>query len=87
MNSVRELLQATFGPLVFIFAVSHLAAIGLQVKVPDVAAALRDKKAMLLIIVRGWVAGPALGYLITRLLPLAEPPLEFISAKRRITYA
>ena len=40
---------------------------------PEVIAALKNKKSMALIFVWGWVLGPALGYLITRVLPLAEP--------------
>ncbi len=68
-----QFLQATFGPLVFLFTVSNLAAMGLQVKVPDVVVALRNKKSLAQIFVWGWVVGPAFGYLITRVLPLAEP--------------
>jgi len=73
MNSVMQFLQTTFGPLVFLFTVANLAAMGLQVKMPEVAVALRNKKSLALIFVWGWVVGPAFGYLITRLLPLAEP--------------
>ena len=40
---------------------------------PEVAAALRNRKSLALIFVWGWVLGPALGYLITKVLPLAEP--------------
>ena len=40
---------------------------------PGVVAALRDKKSLGLIFLWGWVVGPAFGYLITRILPLAEP--------------
>jgi bile acid:Na+ symporter, BASS family len=72
MNEVMQFLQTTFGPLVFIFTVSNLAAMGLQVKMPEVALALRNKKSLALIFVWGWVLGPAFGYLITRVLPLAE---------------
>jgi bile acid:Na+ symporter, BASS family len=73
MNAVMQFLQTTLGPLILIFTVSNLAAMGLQVKVPDVVVALRDKKSIALIFVWGWVLGPALGYLITKVLPLAEP--------------
>ena len=73
MNAVMQFLQTTFGPLVFIFTVSNLATMGLQVKMPEVMAALRNKKSLVLIFVWGWVLGPAFGYLITRVLPLAEP--------------
>ena len=73
MNTVMQFLQTTFGPLVLIFTVSNLGAMGLQVKMPNVTGALRNKKSIVLIFVWGWVAGPALGYLITWALPLAEP--------------
>ena len=68
-----QFLQTTFGPLVLIFTVSNLAAMGLQVRMPEVLVALRNKTSMALIFVWGWVVGPAFGYLITRVLPLAEP--------------
>jgi bile acid:Na+ symporter, BASS family len=73
MNDVMQFLQTTFSPLVLLFTVSNLAAMGLQVQVPDVVLALRNKKSLLLILVWGWVVGPALGFLITRVLPLEEP--------------
>lgn len=73
MNELMPFLQATFGPLVLIFTVSNLGAMGLQVKMPEVVAALRNKKSIALIFVWGWVLGPLFGYLITRVLPLAEP--------------
>jgi len=68
-----QFLQTTFSPLVLIFTVSNLGAMGLQVKVPEVMVALRNMKSLGLIFVWGWVLGPAFGYLITRVLPLAEP--------------
>jgi BASS family bile acid:Na+ symporter len=73
MNAVMQFLQATFSPLVLVFTVSNLAAMGLQVRMPEVAVALRNKKSLALIFVWGWVVGPAVGLLITRVLPLAEP--------------
>jgi BASS family bile acid:Na+ symporter len=73
MNAVMQFLQTTFGPLVLIFTVSNLATMGLQVRMPEVIVALRNKTAMALIFVWGWVLGPALGYLITWALPLEEP--------------
>ena len=73
MNAVMRFLQLTFAPLVLVFTVANLGAMGLQVRMPEVFAALRNKKALALIFVWGWVLGPAFGYLITRVLPLAEP--------------
>ena len=73
MNDLMQFLQTTFGPLVLVFTVSNLAAMGLQVRMPEVVVALRNKKSIALIFVWGWVVGPAFGYLITKILPLAEP--------------
>ena len=73
MNQIMQFLQTTFSTLVLIFTVSNLAAMGLQVKMPDVIATLRNKKSLMLIFVWGWVIGPAVGYLITVILPLDEP--------------
>ena len=72
METVMMFLQSTFQPLVFVFTVANLAAMGLQIRMPGVVAA-RNKKALALIFVWGWVVGPALGILITKVLPLAEP--------------
>jgi len=66
-------LETTFSPLVLVFTVSNLAAMGLQVNLPDVMVTLRNKKSLALIFVWGWILGPALGYLITVILPLEEP--------------
>jgi len=73
MNAVMHFLQITVGPLILIFTVSSLAAMGLQVRMPEVMVALRNKKSLALIFIWGWVVGPAFGYLITWILPLAEP--------------
>jgi bile acid:Na+ symporter, BASS family len=73
MNAVMQFLQNTFSPLVLIFTVSNLAAMGLQVRMPEVVAALRNRKSLALIFVWGWVLGPAFGYLITKVIPLEEP--------------
>ena len=73
MNEIMQFLETTFGPLVLIFTVTNLAAMGLQVKMPDVIGSLKNKKAIALIFVWGWVLGPAVGYLIIWILPLAEP--------------
>jgi len=73
MNAFMHFLETTLNPLVLVFTVSNLAAMGLQVKMPDVMAALQNKKALTLIFVWGWVLGPVVGLLITWLLPLDEP--------------
>ena len=68
-----QFLETTFGPLVLVFTVSNLAAMGLQVRTSEVAVALRDWRSVTLIFAWGWILGPALGLLITWTLPLAEP--------------
>ena len=73
MNSVMQLLEITFSPLVLLFTVSNLGAMGLQVKLAEVVPALRNMKFLAQVFVWGWIVGPSLGYLITRVLPLAEP--------------
>lgn len=73
MSAIMGFLQSSFAPLVLIFTVSNLAAMGLQVNMPDVKEALKNTKAMVLIFLWGWVLGPVLGVLITTLLPLEEP--------------
>jgi len=73
MTAFMEILQTTFQPLVLVFTVSNLAAMGLQVKMPDVLVAMQNKTALALIFVWGWILGPAFGYLITLVLPLEEP--------------
>ena len=73
MNTVIEFIQTIFNPTVLVFTVSNLAAMGLQVNMPNLITALRDKKFLALVFVWGWILGPAFGYLITKVLPLAEP--------------
>ena len=68
-----QFLQTTIGPVVLIFTVSNLAAMGLQVRMPQVVTALKNRRAIALIFIWGWVLGPSYGYLITKVLPLAEP--------------
>jgi BASS family bile acid:Na+ symporter len=73
MSTVTQFFETIFQPLIFVFAVSNLAVMGLQANMPEVIAALKNKKSMALILVWGWVLGPALGLLIAWVLPLAEP--------------
>jgi len=73
MNDVIQFLQTTLQPVVLIFTVSNLAAMGLQVRMPQVVTALKNRRAIALIFIWGWVLGPSYGYLITKVLPLAEP--------------
>ena len=73
MNALLEFAQSVFGPLVLVFTVSNLASMGLQVNIPQVLRIARSPTFLALVLGWGWVVGPILGYLITRILPLAEP--------------
>ena len=73
MSAFMQFLENTLNPLILVFTVSNLAAMGLQVKMPDVLATLKNIKALTLIFVWGWILGPVVGLLITKLLPLDEP--------------
>jgi BASS family bile acid:Na+ symporter len=72
MSEIMQILEAAFTPLVFIFSVSNMFYMGLQVKMPEVIATLKNKKTLALILVWGWVLGPALALLIAWVLPLSE---------------
>ncbi len=66
-------IQSVFSIVVVIFTMGNLAAMGLELSVPEAIKALRNAKFVTLIFVWSWVVGPVLAYLITRILPLAEP--------------
>ncbi len=73
MSEIMQFLETTFKPMVLVFTVANLFAMGLQVNMPRLIQALKNKKGMALIFVWGWVLGPALAYLIITAIPLAEP--------------
>lgn len=73
MSEIMQFLEATFKPLVLVFVVANMGTLGLQAKMGDVVDTFKNKKAMALIFVWGFVFGPALAYLITLVIPLAEP--------------
>lgn len=73
MSAFMQFLQTILQPVVLVFTVSNLAAMGLQVRMPQVVTELKNKRAIALIFIWGWLLGPAYGYSITKVLPLAEP--------------
>ena len=73
MSAVMQILETTFSPLILLFTVANLFVMGIQANMPEVIAVFKNKKTLALIFVWGWVLGPALAYLITWVLPLAEP--------------
>jgi BASS family bile acid:Na+ symporter len=66
-------METVFNLVVVIFTVGNLAAMGLELNLRDALKALRNVKFVALIVVWSWVVGPAFSYLLTKVLPLAEP--------------
>lgn len=64
--------QDLFTITVVIFTVSNLAAMGLELNLRDALKTLRSAHAIGLILLWGWVVGPALAWLIIKILPLNE---------------
>ena len=69
---MNEWLQQLFNPAVAVFTVANLAAMGLELNLRDAVLTLRSPRTIALILLWGWVVGPALAWLIIRLVPLAE---------------
>jgi BASS family bile acid:Na+ symporter len=65
-------LQIVFNIVVVVFTVSNLAAMGLELNLREALRTLRSARAIGLILLWGWVVGPALAWLIIRLIPLME---------------
>lgn len=65
-------IQDLFRIAVVIFTVSNLVAMGLESNPKEAVRTLRSSRFMMLTLAWGWVAGPALAYLITRLIPMTD---------------
>jgi BASS family bile acid:Na+ symporter len=65
-------MQHVFSIAVVIFTVSNIGAMGLESSLREALKDLRDIRAIGLILLWGWVVGPALAWLINSLLPLNE---------------
>ena len=61
-----------FSITVVIFTVTNIGALGLETNLREALKHLRSVRAIGLILLWGWVVGPALAYLIIRVIPLAE---------------
>ena len=73
MSEIMQFLEKAFPPLILVFTLANLGAMGLQVKMPGVIAQLKNKKTLALIFVWGWVLRPAVVYLIASVLPMSTP--------------
>jgi bile acid:Na+ symporter, BASS family len=78
MDEFIQICKLLMGPSVLIFTVLNLLTMGLQVNIPQVAKKISNLKFLLLVILWGWVAGPLLGILITKVIPMAEPFAQVI---------
>jgi bile acid:Na+ symporter, BASS family len=70
MDEVVKFCQPLFQPVVLVFTVMNLFSMGLQVNLGSMFKVVRNPKFLGLILVLGWVIGPAIAYLITLVLPL-----------------
>jgi len=59
--------------IVMIFTVSNLAAMGLEINKDEAIKAIKNSRFVILIIVWGWIVGPAIAWLLTKVIPLSEP--------------
>lgn len=66
-------LEEIYKIVVMIFTVSNLAAMGLEINKTETFLALKNAKFIILILVWGWIVGPAVALLLTRIIPLSEP--------------
>ena len=65
-------MQVLFSIVVVVFTVSNIGALGLETNLREALKTLYSIRAIGLVLLWGWVAGPALAWLIIRFLPLAE---------------
>ena len=65
-------IDVIFKIVVMIFTVSNLAAMGLEINKDQAFKALRNPRFIALILVWGWIVGPAIALGLTRIIPLSE---------------
>jgi len=65
--------QTVFQILVLLYTVTNMASLGLELNLRETMKSLRSARLVVLTLLWGWVVGPALAVLITKVLPLSEP--------------
>jgi len=65
-------MQDVFNISVVIFTVTNIGALGLEANLREALKSLFGLRAIGLVLLWGWVVGPALAFLLIRLLPLSE---------------
>ena len=66
-------IESIYKLVVMIFTVSNLAAMGLEINKDEAIVALKNPRFIMLILVWGWIVGPALAWGITQIIPLSAP--------------
>jgi len=66
-------IESIYKLVVMIFTVSNLAAMGLEINKDEAIVALKNPRFIMLILVWGWIVGPALAWAITQIIPLSAP--------------
>jgi bile acid:Na+ symporter, BASS family len=70
MNEIIQFCQPIFQPLVLVFTILNLLSMGLQVNLGNMIKVVANPRFLGLVLVLGWVIGPATAYLITLVIPL-----------------
>jgi BASS family bile acid:Na+ symporter len=65
--------QDIFGIIAILYCVANLGSMGLELNFKETINSLRSSRVVTLTLVWSWIIGPALAYLITKILPLSEP--------------
>ena len=59
--------------IAILYCVANLGSMGLELNLSKAISSLRSSRLVTLALVWSWIIGPALAYLITKILPLSEP--------------
>jgi len=65
--------QTVFQILVLLYTVTNMASLGLELNLRETMTSLRSPRLVVLTLLWGWVVGPAIAVLLTKVLPMAEP--------------
>ena len=58
--------------VVMIFTVSNLAAMGLEIQKNEAIKSIKNPRFIILIVVWGWIVGPAIAWGLTKIIPLSD---------------
>ncbi len=72
-SMLRDFLQLAFKVSLFIFMVGNLLAMGLQLRVSDAIAPLKNARFVFTTLIASFVFSPALAFVVTRIVPMESP--------------